>query len=259
MNTSKGKTQTFSTCLSPGAISWSVKKQTALQLHKESDRIFAQAYMVVCHPNDLAAYSLTDAMERLEKSPFFRHGVKLHAKRAMKAMREYETRIFSHLAERDRGDYFMDSCDEFFSLMKKHVFIMRMSIKQSLDKRHTENAELLSFLLTALNMLQIAVVNFDSFWKDMIGKPGGMDLERFFTPARLQGVLSEWWSAMEALPFVLPRDVLQDENVEKAIRVIMVKLSDVHIYNAAGEASLSLHPELMDEACRNAEKIRNDE
>lgn len=256
MNTSNSSPHTFSTCLSPGHISLSVMKQTAQQLHEESDRIFAQAYMVVCHPNDLAAYSLTDAMERLEQSPFFRQGVKLHAKRAVRAMREYEKRILSHLAEHDRGEYFMDSCDEFFSLLKKHVFIMRMTIKQALDDRHSEHSELASYLLTALNMLQIAVVNYDSFWKDMIGKPGGLDIERFFTPARLQGVLSEWWSAVEALPFTLPRDVLQDENVEKAIRVILIKLSDVHIYNAAGEASLSLHPELEEEANRNVERLK---
>lgn len=228
--------------MSPREITRSIIRQKAWKLYEDSDTIFAQAYCFICMPNDAASYAFTDAYEQLSRSKFFRHETKMHAKRTKELVEAYDKRLYFHMKKYGKEYLFMDTCDRYHEHIEKHVFLLRMAIKRVLDRNNEPEAELVSYLLTALNLLQMAVMQWENFWTT-VDNSCGYDLRRDFSGGSYARIFEEWKKTLIAFPQKIGSRTLEDVNVKIGIRALILKLID---------------PDILEDAIMSAEeKLKN--
>lgn len=217
--------------------------QTAETTAAGADTIFAEAYIRVCLPNDLAIFCLTDAVERLQKAGLVKRGVKRYAKLAQDAMRRYERALDFTLSGRggktpNSMGYFMDIADKYFERMQVYTLRLRVAIKNFLDIDKEPLSEPKSYALLANAMLHIAVMQFDTFFS-VRRTSTGVSLSSDFAEGRLQGVFSAWRTAVEQIDFKSCRDPGKDRNVDLGVQAIISQMNNVDLINACGEEALA--------------------
>lgn len=218
--------------MSPREITRSIMRQKAWRLYEESDTIFAQAYCFICMPNDAASLAFADAYEQLSQSKYFRHETKMYAKRTRELVEEYDRRIYNHMKKTGKDLLFMDTCDNYNEHIHKHVFLLRMAMKQKLDRDREPESELVSYLLVALNLMQMAVMQWENFWTT-IDNSCGYDLRRDFNGGNFCDIFEAWRKTLVALPLKVDSRTLESKDVQIGIRSLLLKLIDPDILNDA--------------------------
>lgn len=220
-----------------------LNRQAAEATAEEADVIFAEAYIRVCLPNDLAIYCMTDAIEQLQKTGLLKRDVKCYVKRTQAAISRYEKTLEFTLSGKggknpDTLGYFMDIANKFYDSMNIHILRLRTSIKHVLDLDNEPLSEAKSFALLTNVMFHIAVMQFDTFFSARHTSTG-VDLRSDFIEARLQGAFSAWRTAVERINFTSQRDPGKDPNVDLGVRTIITQMNNATLINACGEEALA--------------------
>ncbi len=216
----------------------------AKRLAKAADKVFAEAYVRICLPNDLAIFCVTDAVAQLKKGGYLTKNVKFHAKKAQAIIKKYEEALAHTLSKTGVFQYFMDFSDEYHEKMQKHVFLLRMALKSFLDRHGEKDSDIKSYAVLANVMLSVAVIQFDAFWNTHTAQ--GVDLRQDFAIGRLQGVFSAWRSAVEGIPFITTEDPQTDKNVNLGVEVLLRQINNTDTINGAGAHALELNPDRLE-------------
>lgn len=218
--------------MSPLDITRSIMRQKAWRLYEESDDILAQAYSFICMPNDAASLAFADAYEQLSQSKYFRHETKMYAKRTRELVEAYDRHIYKHMKKTGKELLFMEICDNYNEHIRKHVFLLRMAMRQKLDLDREPESELVSYLLTALNLMQMAVMQWKDFWTS-VDNSCGYDLRRDFRGGNFCDIFEAWRKTLIALPLKVNSRTLESKDVQTGIRSLIQKLIDPDILNDA--------------------------
>lgn len=218
--------------MSPQDITRSIIRQKAWQLYEKSDNIFSQAYCFICIPNDAASLAFTDAYEQLSQSKYFRHETKMYAKRTRKLVEAYDRHIYNHMKKTGKEMFFMEICDNYNEHIRKHVFLLRMAIKQKLDLDREPKSELVSYLLTAFNLIQMAVMQWECFWTT-VDNSCGYDLKRNFRGGNFCDIFEAWRKTLIFLPLEVNSRILESKDVQTGICSLLQKLIDPDILKDA--------------------------
>lgn len=229
----------------------------AQRLAKVADRVFAEAYVRICLPNDLAIFCLTDAVSKLRQGGYLTRNVKHHAMRAQEAVRKYEKALAATLSRRQVFQYFMDFSDAYQERMQKHVFLLRMALKSFLDRHGEKDSETKSYAVLANVMFGAAVMQFDAFWNTHTAQ--GVDLRADFAIARLQGAFSAWRTAVESIPFSTRDDPQLDKNVTLGVEVLLRQMNNSTTINLCGTQALEMNPDRIKALAERIEKNQNRE
>lgn len=229
----------------------------AKRLVQAADRVFAEAYVRVCLPNDLAIFCLTDAISKLRQGGYFTRNVKHHAMRAQEIVKKYEKALSVTLSKHQTFQYFMDFSDAYQERMQKHIFLLRMAIKSFLDRHGEKDSEIKSYAVLANVMFSASVMQFDAFWNTHSAQ--GIDLRADFAIARLQGAFSAWRMAVESIPFSTKDDPQLDKNVTLGVEVLLKQMNNATTINLCGTQALEMNPDRVAAIKERIEKNQNSE
>ena len=218
--------------MSPMEITRSIIRQKAWKLYEDSDMIFAQAYCYICMPNDAASLAFADAYEQLAHSRYFRQETKKYANLTKKMIESYDRCIYNHMKKHGKAYMFMDTCDRYSEHIHKHVFLLRMAIKRELDRNREPESELVSYLLTSLNIMQMAVMNWDVYWAT-VDNSCGYSLKKDFSGGNFCEIFKIWRKTLVALPLEVKSRTLENSDVRIGIKALTTKLIDPDIINDA--------------------------
>ena len=208
------------------------------------DRLNTLVNIVVGAVNTVAGKAMFDAIERVKATPLYRGEVKYNLNQAVRLYYRYEKRHLSNFG--DRKQLFYDYLDYAESDIQKDVDILRISIWTLLDRHGQTDAELKSYIETALNLLEYACRVYDVQIEIANGKAQGIDFNRWMSPARLTGVLKRYGAAADMICRTEGGhdiDLNKDKNVKLAFRVIETKLTSEDFLNRAGYEAIKENPE----------------
>lgn len=208
------------------------------------DKLNSIVNIVIGAVNTMAGKSMFDAIERIKATPLYRHKVKFELNTAARLYYKYEHMHMQNFG--DRLQLFYDYLDQVEEDIQKHVNILRMSIKNVLDKYGQTGTELKSYVETARTLLDYACHLYD-IQIDVANKEvSGIDFDKWMNPARLTGVFRHF-SAVSDMICRTEGDVdinlNADKNITLAFEIIEKKLTSEDFLNKVAFEALALNPE----------------
>lgn len=233
-------------------------QQLINRIVKDTDEAYAEAYIRICQPNDLAIFAVTDAVEKLREAGLLRQGVKHHVGRALSYIHGYEQALEATLSRQGMFQYFLDMSDTFYEEMQPVMFRFRMAIKNWLDRRGEPQSEVKSYVLWTSSLLWCAVAQWDNYWNMKRKELGDVDPSRHFRQARLQGVLSAWNKAGDCIHWEKSGDMYADPGVDLGMKSIIMQINSNGRINRAGAQALEKNPDRRAHSKRmERERIKN--
>lgn len=219
-------------------------QQLANSLIRKIDEAFAEAYISICQPNDLAIFAVTDAVEKLKEAGMWRQGVKYHAGRALAYIHDYEQALEATTKRAGNFQYFLDMSDAFYEEMQPVMLRFRMAIKNWLDRRGEPQSDVKSYFLWARCMLWCVVAQWDKYWERKLNELGGdVDPSQNFRAARLSGVLTAWDKAGENIGWKNPGEMFADPGVDLGMKSILLQINSNERINRCGKKALDMNPD----------------
>lgn len=222
--------------------------QAVLTDGKKAWRVFEELNtiinLVVGGINTIAGKSMSDAIERVKVTGYYKHDVKLNLNKCSKMYFDYEKRHLLNFENNKR--LFLDYLDYVENNIQKDVDILRISIKSLLDKYIETESELKSYVETARTLLDLALHIYDVQIDAARKKAPTIDYNSYMYPARLTGVTKYFENAADVI-CKTDKDVIidlnKDENCVLAFRAIQAKIMSEDFINQAGYEALKLNPE----------------
>lgn len=219
-------------------------QQLANSIIQKVDEAFAEAYILICQPNDLAIFAVTDAVEKLKEAGMWRQGVKHHAGRALSYIHEYEEALEATTKRSGTFQYFLDMSDCFYEEMQPVMFRFRMAIKNWLDRQGEPQSDVKSYVLWARSLLWCVVAQWDTYWERKRKELGGdVDPSRHFRAARLSGVLTAWDKAGDCIHWENPGEMYADPQVDMGMKSILLQINNRERINRCGKNALDMNPD----------------
>ena len=221
---------------------------------KVFERLNSLVNLVLGAVNTTAGKALYDARDMLVKDKkLYRFEVKRAFKGALKAYDEYEKRHMANFG--DRYQLFLDYLDSIEDEIQPHIFKMRMSFKQVLDKNNIPNSNLKSQLETARTLAEYACCIYDRLLSDT-KQQSGYDFDKYMRPARLTAVFHYIDEVCKSVycqykDFENDVDFNKDKNCIMAFKIIESKLTSEATLNKAGYEALDLNPDMIKEIASN--------
>lgn len=235
-----------------------IKKETVDKAVSKAEGNF---YILIGSVNNLASATITDALLFLKKNKFFnsKEGRKW-ATRADKKYKDYETALKFHLKDysaanrakdgRDKYNLWLDVTDKVQEDMNIHIFKLRNSLKMCFDRYKVKEAEALAYIWTAHIVTDISLAAYDKLFKT-IKDEFKIDISELFIRGRLTDVYTCWDKATDAFEKAFNTyqgkeiDLYKDSNVVLATDVILVQLSDMELYNRAGDYGIAQNLDIV--------------
>lgn len=237
--------------------------QAVLTDGKKAWRVFEELNtiinLVVGGINTIAGKSMSDAIERVKVTGYFRHDVKSNLNKCVKMYFDYEKRHLTNFENNKR--LFLDYLDYVENNIQKDVDIFRISIKSLLDKYGETESELKSYVEAARTLLNLACHIYDAQIDVAREKAPTIDYNSYMYPARLTGVAKHFENAADVI-CKTRKDVVIDLNEDKncvlAFRTIQAKITSEDFINKAGYEALKLNPENIAQVSLEDFKILED-
>lgn len=235
-----------------------IKRETIERAVNKAEGNF---YVLVGSANNLASSTITDALFYLKKHNFYncREGRKW-AVQADKKYKEYEIALKYHLKDysseyksedgRDKYNLWLDVTDKVYDDMQIHLIKLFQALKFSFDKYKIKEAEALAYIWTAHIVTDIACAIFDKLFKT-IKDEFKIDISELFNRGRITDVYTCWDKATDVYGKLFDThtnkviDLYKEKNVVLAVDVITVQLSNMDLYNKAGDYGIGQNLDIV--------------
>lgn len=206
-------------------------------IKEENYTRFCQRYnLFIFFANDEAGLTLFDAMSKLKRSPLYKQKVKFLANKAQAAYDKYEKNFRSMFDNKEYLNVSYSLYDKYQDYISPHIGKLRLSILSVLTRLEVPEREMLSYVLTASCMLDIATETVKI--KDMmIKKLCGSNVKWNKSIFSIEGVCRMWHDVINLLvPQTVQNEVFNDSTGRLAYTVIVNKATDFEaIENLAAE------------------------
>lgn len=188
---------------------------------------FCQRYnLFIFFANDEAGLTLFDATSKLKRSPLYKQKVKYLSNKAQAAYDRYEKNFRSMFDNKEYLKVSYSLYDKYQDYISPHIGKLRLSILSVLTRLEVPEREMLSYVLTASCMLDIATETVKV--KDMmIKKLCGPNIRWNMSVFSVEGVCRIWHEVLDLLvPQKVQKEVFNDSNGRLAYTVIVNKAND---------------------------------
>lgn len=209
------------------------------------DRTCSTFYMIVGSAYNCAQSAMTDVVEELRKTRWWRHRVKQEAKAALQCYDEFNRRMRLQLT--DRYTLWLDVSDAVYEEMQPHIRNMFFSCDAALLKNGIEEHRLRALMLTASMMIDVARRTFEEVM-DTARRAMGTDLRPLFVGGTFADVQHHWNNCIAPLlntPGHEELDLHDDKNCRLAVDVILARMSDLDMYDRAGAYGMQYNGEVV--------------
>lgn len=223
-----------------------VHPEVAKRVMEKIDAQCSIYYIVIGSVYNLAQSAMVDAMPYLKTSKWWKHEVKRDANLALRAYDVWNQKMKLKLL--DRYQLWLDMSDAVADKMRQDVDKLRWCCDSLLMKHKVEEHTLISYLLTALTLNDIAEMTFDKFLRDG-SKITGVDMSELFkTESSFAGVKTNWAKAVHPILRCSGGDIdcNKDNNCVLAADIISRKLSDFGMYEDACEYGAELNEDIVE-------------
>ena len=223
-----------------------VHPNVARRVLKNVDEQCSLYYIVIGSVYNLAQSAMVDAMPYLKESKWWRHEVKRDANLALGAYDSWNQKMKLKLW--DKYQLWLDCSDAVADKMRSDVEKLRWSYDAVLMRRGEEAHTLMSYLLTAVTLNDIAENTFEKFLRDGSRK-AGVDISLMFRGESSFGPVKANWE--KAVTPVLRCsggniDCNNDRNCVLAADIICRKLADFDMYEEACAYGAELNTETVE-------------
>lgn len=212
------------------------------------DYFFSLFWSVLAPINNVAIMEITDAYNLLKNTRYFKRDIKRNAKMTMQRIDKYDRAVYLHMKNTEDGDksqFWLDYTDEHYEAVKNDLKIFHLSVLQVLTKFDEEEREMKARLVTSCALLEFAIGMFDEFFK-VIERDKHISIVNMFRDARLDYIFSTWREVVDSIcRSNKPYDINDDENANKAFRVIENRLTDMEWLGKVGNVAIAYNPDIV--------------
>lgn len=212
------------------------------------DYFFSLFWSVLAPINNVAIMEITDAYNLLKDTRYFKRDIKRNAKMTMQRIDKYDRAVYLHMKNTEDGDksqFWLDYTDEHYEAVKKDLKIFYLSVLQVLTKFDEEEREMKARLVTSCALLEFTIGMFDEFFK-VIERDEHISIVNMFRDARLDYIFSTWREVVDSIcRSNKPYDINDDENANKAFRVIENRLTDMEWLCKVGNVAIAYNPDIV--------------
>lgn len=189
--------------------------------------------------NEVARLAISDGMDALRATPYYRQRAKQLCRETLKRQEQYES-----IHNRNFGDrlkLWLDYLDSAEDEYRRHIFNIYMAVKQVLDRHRQRDAELKVRLECGRVCALLAVAQFDALMDDMRQKTG-IDFTGFFDAGRYDKPLHTWQQLCDIFSKDNGAEVIdlnKEGNVTMAADILARKLNDSDVLNRIGASAIS--------------------
>ena len=189
-------------------------------MSKEKGDVLVQCMYNILFLNDIVCGSIIDMLSELKISKIYRQEVKREATKVDRERKKYESMMFD-IVKAYQADY-ADMNEAYTEGLSSDLTILRLSIKDYLDKVNSKDSVLLSHIYYCRILSKLAVEIFDNrrntaFRAGALGE-GSMDYLRLGTLAQCCGRLADLVGYSD--------DNRPCDSVQLALDVLINKLAD---------------------------------
>lgn len=212
------------------------------------DYFFSLFWSVLAPINNVAIMEITDAYNLLKNTRYFKRDIKRNAKMTMQRIDKYDRAVYLHMKNTEDGDksqFWLDYTDEHYEAVKHDLKIFYLSVLQVLTKFDEEEREMKARLVTSCALLEFTIGMFDEFFK-VIERDEHISIVNMFRDARLDYIFSTWREVVDSIcRSNKPYDINDDENANKAFRVIENRLTDMEWLCKVGNVAIAYNPDVV--------------
>lgn len=212
------------------------------------DYFFSLFWSVLAPINNVAIMGITDAYNLLKDTRYFKRDIKRNAKMTMQRIDKYDRAVYLHMKNTEDGDksqFWLDYTDEHYEAVKNDLKIFYLSVLQVLTKFDEEEREMKARLVTSCALLEFAIGIFDEFFK-VIERDEHISIVNMFRDARLDYIFSTWHEVVDSIcRSNKSYDINDDENANKAFRVIENRLTDMEWLGKVGNVAIAYNPDVV--------------
>ena len=212
------------------------------------DYFFSLFWSALAPINNVAIMEITDAYNLLKDTRYFKRDIKRNAKMTMQRIDKYDRAVYLHMKNTEDGDksqFWLDYTDEHYEAVKNDLKIFYLSVLQVLTKFDEEEREMKARLVTSCALLEFAIGMFDEFFK-VIELDEHISIVNMFRDARLDYIFSTWREVVDSIcRSNKPYDINDDENANKAFRVIENRLTDMEWLGKVGNVAIAYNPDVV--------------
>ena len=212
------------------------------------DYFFSLFWSVLAPINNVAIMEITDAYNLLKDTRYFKRDIKRNAKMTMQRIDKYDRAVYLHMKNTEDGDksqFWLDYTDEHYEAVKNDLKIFYLSVLQVLTKFDEEEREMKARLVTSCALLEFSIGMFDEFFK-VIERDEHISIVNMFRDARLDYIFSAWREVVDSIcRSNKPYDINDDENANKAFRVIENRLTDMEWLGKVGNVAIAYNPDVV--------------
>lgn len=173
--------------------------------------------------NELASYALTDAVQAIKNSKYYRHQVKGLIKITNKAIAETCEFGYSHML--GGREYLIEYCDIGKEHLDNDLMKLKYSISAALDRQFCPDSDIMTEVEYALILLAMSVDAYDFVCK-AIYKVANVHVERIFSKYCANQATNNWLSVAKALYNRDKYKAYDDKNVQLAMQIICRKVTN---------------------------------
>lgn len=195
--------------------------------------------------NQTAFFAMDDAIDAMGKAGMLRQQAKV---KAMKAVSEYErydkaVKKYFHDIGDDRYYLWADLVNRAAERLQPDVDKLYISIKNCIDGKRVPNSVALAKIQTALALLSLSVLMYDTM-AAQYQRQTMIRIAETFHGGRLTAVESNW----KAVGYITGKTTMQDVNLRDdpqcnlGVRVILARYQSADFLNEAAGEALALNP-----------------
>ena len=223
----------------------------AIAEHEKADAVIekmAQSFWpMIGTANQAAFFAMDDAIEEMGKAGMLRHQAKVKAMKAVSEFERYDKAVkkYFHDIGDDRYYLWADLVNRAAERLQPDVDKLYIAIKNCIDGKRVPNSVALAKIQTALALLSLSVLMYDTM-AAQYQRQTMIKIAETFRGGRLTAVESNW----KAVGYITGKMTMQHVNLRDdpqcnlGVRVILARYQSADFLNDAAEEALALNPEI---------------
>ena len=231
-----------------GSITDSLLCQQYEHAEELADEMARSFWPMIGTANQCAFMAIDDAVDMMRECGMLRQQVKVNAQRAVEEFEKYDRAVYRHFHELGDERYYLwsDLIIRSAQALQPDVDKLYSSIKNIIDKHGCRNSDVLSKIQTALALVTLSTLMFDTMF-EQFQRQTMFRLDKTFNGGRLTAVESNWkqvgyLTGRQGMQVV---DLANDPTCQLAVQNILNRYSKADFINDAAGEALKLNPECL--------------
>ena len=224
-----------------------IYRQQVAQADALCDEMAQHFWPMIGTANQTAYLAMDDAIEAMQEAGMMRQQVKVRARKAMQEYERYDKAVKRHFHEIGDDRYYLwaDIVARAAEKLQPDVMKLYFVIKNRIDEQRVKNSVALAKIQTALALVTISTLMFDTM-AAQYQRRTMIRIAETFRGGRLTAVESNWKAVGEITGRQVMQDVnlMDDEQCALGVQVILTRYQSAEFLNDAAGEALSLNPEI---------------